>query len=68
MEQWTSNFMWTATSVVESWRQWVTVVVGFVVGFVGQDCGGGGAAADCDGCCDDWVCCEVVFWSWWCRL
>ena len=39
MEQWTSAF------VVEPWRQWVTVIVGFVVGFVGQDCGGGGDCA-----------------------
>ena len=39
MEQWTSAF------VVEPWRQWVTVIVGFVVGFAGQDCGGGGDCA-----------------------
>ena len=65
MEHWTPDFMWTPASMVEPWRQWVMVVAGFMVGFVGQDYGGGGGA-NCGGCCDGQVCCEVVFWSWWC--
>ena len=68
MEQWTLDFKWTPAFVVEPWKQWVTVVAGFMVGFVGQDCGGGGGGANCGGCCDDWVCCKVMFWSQWCQL